>query len=80
MKASLILAYFLLIYLDQNSYISTVDNRDLLAVDASITGGIPFLFPGVSASVTGHFEMDDRSKVRANYVKCSLFYILLCRT
>ena len=49
--------------LDQQSYISTVDNQDLLKVDASITGGIPFLFPGVRASVTGHFEMNEKNKV-----------------
>ena len=44
--------------LEQKSYISTVENTDLLKVDASITGGIPFLFPGVEASVTGAFEMN----------------------
>ena len=48
---------------DQKSYISTVENTDLLSVDASITGGIPFLFPGVEASVTGEFEMEDKDTV-----------------
>ena len=48
---------------EQTSYISTVENSDLLSVDASITGGIPFLFPGVEASVTGEFEMKDRDTV-----------------
>ena len=40
-----------------------MENTDLLSVDASITGGIPFLFPGVEASVTGEFEMKDRDTV-----------------
>ena len=40
-----------------------MENTDLLKVDASITAGIPFLFPGVEASVTGAFEMNDRDTV-----------------
>ena len=50
-------------FLEQDGYISSIENEDLLKIDASITAGVPFLFPGISASVSGVFEMDKKTEV-----------------
>ena len=47
-------------------YFSTIENTDVLDMDATITAGIDLFSPLLEASVSGNFVLKDFEKVKNN--------------